>query len=161
MKVFVRTSNLAEEKPIVIAFYPDTSNVKDDAHGDGVTVLSLPMSALVTPDPRNKGVNLYTLSSDWRQTSGSLSVKGEAKRRIEQVFSISDQLNALHEIIDIVVKHGADASRWPGSVRDRKIELDEKWNYIGEVRERVRSHEPAMPHNPGSDKAWPRRLAKK
>lgn len=166
MKVFVRTSELGgEDPPTVIASYRDDSTVPDDAHGDGVTVLTLPMSALAPP-PRGgatgrPGGRLPTLAKDWREKAGTAPVKAEAKRRIEQEFSITDQLNALRELLANVLEHGADVGRWPDDARAHKAELDEKWRYVAEVRERARAHAPSTPIDPGSDKAWPRRLASK
>lgn len=159
MKVFVRKSDLAAgDKPVAIAFYPDNSDIADDAHGEGVTVLTLPMHALVQPNPASGG--LYHLADDWRERAGSLPVEAEAKRRIEETFGAQEQLNALREIVENIVKHGS-ISNWPEEARTRKAEFDEKWNYVDEVRERARAHAPSAPIDPGSDKLWPRRFPKK
>lgn len=158
MKVFIRSEHLADEAPIVVGCYPDESLVKDEAHGEGVTVLTLP-DDLVISDADKGG--LLTLIKDWRQRAGALPVKAEAKRRIVQAFTVSDQLNALHEIVDLITKHGSDVSAWPAGAQQRKAEFDERRNYIGEILERARGHAPSLPRDPRSDKIWPHRLAKK
>ena len=157
MKVFVRAADLPGEKPMVIASYADDVDIADDAHGQDVNVLTLPAHAIV----QDERLGSLTLAENWRERAGGLPVRVEAKRRIEEAFTISDQLNALHEVIDLVVKHGTDATQWPTEARQRKAELDERWEYIGEVRERVRAHAPSVPLDPHSDKVWPRRLTKK
>jgi hypothetical protein len=157
MKVFIRSSDLTGEKPRVIAFYPDGSDVPDNAHGDGITVLNLPMSVLVREayDP------VPVLAEDWRARAGSLVVEAEAKRRIDEALPLSEQIGALREMISFIVQYGVNVSEWPAAATARKAELDELWNYIDEIRERARAHMPAIPPNPVSDKVWPRRLAKK
>jgi hypothetical protein len=157
MRVFIRSEHLGEDEPIVVGAYPDESPVKEDAHGDGVTVLTLP-DGLVKSDVDKGG--LLTLIKDWRARAGTLPVKTEAKRRIGEVLTISDQLNALAELVDLITKHGADVSSWPEDAKQHKAQFDERRNYVGEVLERARAT-PVMPRDPGSDKVWPRRLAKK
>jgi hypothetical protein len=160
MKVFVRTDSLAGgEKPVVIAIYPDDSDVPINAYGEGTTLLNVPMHAIERPPP-DTGVG-FVLSHNWRDTVGDVPIKAEAKHRIEEAFPISDQLNNLHEMIDAVMKYGIDISKWPAEARRSKTESDKKWNYVSEVRERAKTHVAAMPYNPSSDKIWPRRLMQK
>lgn len=157
MKVFVRSSNLAGERPVVLAFYPDDSNVGNDAHGEGVTILTLPMEAI----EKGEHSGLPSLVKDWRARAKSIPIHAEAKRRIEEAFTIEDQVNALREMIEMIMEHGLDSERWPVAARERKIAIDEKWSYIDEVKERARAHSPNVLINPDSDKLWPRRLTKK
>jgi hypothetical protein len=156
MKVFVRRSDLNSAAPRIVASYPDNTDVMDDAYGEGITVLNLPPNVLLA----DGGLGMV-LAQDWRQHAGTLPVKTEAKRRIERVFTISDQLNALHEIIAIMMQHGSDPSQWPDQTKARSAALEELWNYIDEVRERARAHASAIPYDPSSDKVWPPRPAKK
>ena len=156
MKVFIRTSELSAKKPNVVAFYPDSTDIGDDAHGDGMTVLILPQ-AVVTADR----LGMIFLDESWRERAGSLPVDAEAKRRIDEAFTVSEQVEALRDLVQFLIEHGADVSNWPADAKERKALLDERWRYIDEVRERARAHGRAPPFDPSSDKAWPRRMTKK
>ena len=112
--------------------------------GRKIKAMSLGMSSLVT---------------GWRDKAGAIPVKAEAKRRIERDFSVADQLNILHELVDAILKHGADMSKWPADVRQRKMAHDEGRKYIADVRERART-QTIVPRDPASDKLWPQRLKK-
>jgi hypothetical protein len=160
MKVFIRTTDLNSETPNLIACYPDESSVSDDAHGEGMTVLIVPREVIESPKLEINGGMPY-LATNWRERSGAMPVKAEAKRRIDDAFSVSDQLTALHDMIDAITRYGADASKWPEDVRHRKVTFDERWKYVTEVTDKIREHAQAPPRDPSSDKIWPRRLAKK
>jgi hypothetical protein len=157
-KVFIRTNDLSNERPIIVASYPDDATVADDAHGQGMTVLTVPSQVLGGPSKESLG--MASLAAGWREQAGDMPVKAEAKRRIESGFSISDQLNMLHEIVDAITKHGADMTKWPADVRQRKMAHDEGRKYIAEVRDKVRAHRAAAPRDPASDKIWPQRMKK-
>jgi hypothetical protein len=157
MKVFVRTSELHGKKPVVLAFYRDDIEVNAKAHGEGTTMLTVPMSALVR-DPIDK---LFYLAEDWQQRAGPSMLDAEVKRRIEEIMPISEQISTLHETVNNIIKHGADHAKWPLEARGRKAEIDELWNYVAAVKERARAHAPNIPRDPGSDKIWPPRIAKK
>jgi len=156
MKVFIRSDEIASEKPIVIGMYPDDSNIADDAHGSGISVVSVP-DGLVE---RTRGEPLR-LAANWRERVGSSPVAAEAKRRIEDAFSLADQVQSLHDLIEAIVSHGPDMSKWPADVRQHKQALDEKWKYVGAVRAKANEHSKALPRDPSNDKAWPQRLVKK
>jgi hypothetical protein len=162
MKVFVRTDSLGTQKPTIIAVYPDDSNIPANAHGEGMTILHVPMQAIEKVPPVNspEGGRLPVLSDNWREAAGDMPVKAEAKRRIEEAFPASDQLNSLYEMVDTVVQYGIDITKWPADARQRKVEFDKKWKYVAEVREQLKTHSAAMPRDPSSDKIWPRRLAR-
>jgi hypothetical protein len=158
MKVFIRTSELTSDKPHVIAFYPDGSNIKNDAHGTGLTVLTVPDTVLAQGDAADP---IPKLIKDWRTRAGSVIVESEAKRRIDEALSSIDRFTTLREVIEFVVQHGSDVSKWPSEAKARKAEIDELWRYLGEIRERARAHASVIPHDPGSDKVWPRRPIKR
>lgn len=158
-KVFVRTNDLSNERPIIVASYPDDTTIADDAHGEGMTVLTVPSQVLGGPSKESLGMS--SLVAGWREHAGDMPVKAEARRRIEKAFSVSDQLNMLHDMVDAITKHGSDMSKWPADVRQRKMTHDEGIKYIAEVRTKTRAHRDAMPRDPASDKIWPQRLAKK
>jgi hypothetical protein len=167
MKVFIRTSDLGEKSPRLIAFYRDESAVPDDAHGEGMTVLTLPANAMIAErlyadaPPEAGEPIIMRLADDWRQRVGPTVLEAQATQRINEAFSPAEQISALRETVDLVIKHGPDASSWPTSAKQRKAEIDEKWKYIGEIKERLRALMPSMPADPTSDKAWPMRLAKR
>jgi hypothetical protein len=158
MKVFIRTSELSgSEPPTVIAFYDDNADIAPDAHGPGTTVLTLPGKVL-DRDPEYR--RPPRLARDWRDRAGSLPVEAEANRRVEDVLPAADQAATLHELVDLIIKHGTDVSKWPTDAKNRKAEIDEAWTYVRGVRSRARSLKSAPP-DLASDKAWPTRIAKK
>jgi hypothetical protein len=159
MKVFIRTNDLNSETPVVIACYDDEKSVSDDAHGAGMTVLTLPRELVESPKLEVNGGMPY-LAKNWRERAGAMPVKAEAQRRINEAFSISEQLIALHDMIDAVIKYGADSSKWPEDVRHRKVLMDERWKYVSDVNNKIREHANMPPRDPASDKIWPQRLKK-
>jgi hypothetical protein len=161
MKVFVRAGELAGEKPTVVACYSDESEVSDKLHGDGMTVLTVPSGVIVTEPLPGGGMSLPRLASNWRERVGSVPVAAEAQRRISDAFSVSDQLSSLHDMIDSVMKYGADETRWPQDARQRKAAFDEKWRYVVDVKNKLRELSASPPSDPSGDKIWPRRPMKK
>jgi hypothetical protein len=161
MKVFIRTSDIANEKPILIASYPDESDIKDNAHGEGMIVLTVPREVIQSPTHGAAGNGMPYLAKDWRERAGTVPVAAEAKRRIEDAFPISDQLRSLHEMIDAMTKYGAQEAAWPPEIRQRKAAFDERWKYVTDVTSKANEHAPAMPRDPSNDKLWPRRPMKK
>jgi hypothetical protein len=160
MKVFIRTNDLDGKTPTVVACYADETEIRDDVHGEGMTVLSVPREVIESPKLEiNNG--LPYLAANWRERVGSAPVKAEAKRRIDDAFSVSDQLNALHDMIDAIVRYGTDPAKWPEDARHRKVLFDERWKYVADVKAKVREHAAVLPRDPGSDKIWPHRLMKK
>lgn len=159
MRVFIRTDELTNDKPTLIAFYPDDSSVADDAHGEGMTVLTLPREVIQNSQGMKGG--MPHLAADWRKRAGSVPIEAEAMRRIEESFPLAEQVKSMHDVIDIITKHGADMSKWPADVRQRKAAYDEKLKYVADVMDKARANTATMPHDPGSDKIWPRRPTKK
>ena len=161
MKVFVRTGDLSGGKrPEVVAFYDDDTDISPDAHGPGMSVITVPGHLIAHErDERNPMVPMVPrLADNWRSRVGPHFTAAEAERRVNDVLAPSEQVSALHEVVEMVVQHGTDVSKWPSVAKARKAELDEKWNYLGEVRERARAHAPSAPIDPSSDKVWPARL---
>jgi hypothetical protein len=156
MKVFIRASELMAERPLVVAHYSDETLIRDDAHGEGLIVLTLPQDVITGPSKTSHGFS--SLAAGWRERAGSMPVDAEAKRRIEETFPIADQIESMRDVIDSVLKHGADTSKWPADVKQRKAGYDEKWKYVTEVMAKRREHTTVMPRDPSSDKIWPRRL---
>jgi hypothetical protein len=158
MKIFIRADDLAAKRPTIIAAYEDNVEIADNAHGDGMTVLYLPKDVMKIPKAGEvEGGGMMYLAPDWRERAGSMPVEGEAKRRIEEVFSISDRLNVLQDMIEAITTHGADSSRWPPEARKNKTSFDEQQRYITEVRSKAREHLAALPRDPSGEKLWPQR----
>jgi hypothetical protein len=157
-KVFIRSSDLTRERPIIAASYQDDYPIPDDAHGEGMTIMTLPHSVLGGPSKDSLG--LPSLLPGWRERAGDIPVKAEAKRRITEAFSISDQLNALFDMVDAILKYGTDQNKWPADIAQRKRAYDEARKYIAEVMEKARVHVGVMPRDPSKDNAWPPRLKK-
>jgi thioesterase domain-containing protein len=101
---------------------------------------------------------LPKLARGWRDRAGPVMLEAEAKRRITDVIPLDEQIASLHEVQDFIVKYGTDVAKWPVEARNRKAEIDQKLNYIHEVRARASAHSKAVPANPVSDKIWPTRL---
>ena len=158
-KVFIRTDDLGNDRPIVVASYKDDIVIADDAHGAGMTVMTVPDQVLGGPSPGSLG--MASLTRGWREHAGDMPVKAEAKRRIEKAFSVSDQLNALFDMVNAITQYGADMSKWPADVRQRKNDYDAGHRYVTEVRNKAQTHIATKPRDPASDKIWPQRPAKK
>ena len=173
MKVFIKTSEVGESTPRVVATYSDDSDVADDAHGAGITVLTLPASVLrYTKRPmllpgkqpftnRSFGAQMPTLAADWRERAGAMPVEAEAKHRIAAAFPPDEQTSALIDVINAIISYGTDVSKWPSAAQQLKAELDEKRRYIAEVKMRVQSHIQTLRHDPSNDKIWPPRPLKR
>jgi hypothetical protein len=159
-KVFIRSSDLTRERPIVVASYNDDVDIPDNAHGEGMSVLILPSYLLAGPSTESLGMS--SLAKGWRARAGEIPIKAEAQRRIEKGFPVLDQLTLVHEMIDAITKYGTDLSKWPADVRQRKMAYDEGCKYITDVKDKARTHSAGvMPRDPASDKIWPPRLTKK
>jgi hypothetical protein len=169
MKVFVRTSQMGRKNPQIIATYPAESSVAVDAHGPDATMLDIPDVPLImgsaAPPPRpdlppmSADAELFSrLPDGWRENLSGAILQAEAKRRIDAVMPLSDQVASLHEALDTVMKHGVDVSKWPPEAQARKTELDATWNYVRSVRERAQQlRSSSLPSNPSGDKLWPSR----
>jgi hypothetical protein len=155
MKVFLRSEDLASgEPPTVIASYDDNASVPADAHGAGMIVVTVPANLI---DYHNR---LPRLVPDWRERAGPALMAAEADRRIGEVLSPAEQQSTLYEMIQFILQHGTDISTWPADAQERKADIDNMWNYVREVRQRQQSMA-SVPANPGSDKVWPIRVAKR
>jgi len=157
MKVFIRTSSLNEKSPQVIATYDNSSTIKSDAHGPDMTVLELPDAIHLIGIGLAEGAP--RLPDDWRERFSEPILEAEARRRIEEALPISEQLSTLRETVELILHHGQDVSTWPKEAKDRKADIDDAWNYVRDLRARVRALK-SLPANPVSDKNWPTKIAK-
>ena len=97
------------------------------------------------------------LAQDWRERAGAMPMQAEARRRIDAVLSSDDQMLLLHDMQNLLIQHGTDVAKWPTEARARKADIDQKWTYVRDIKERVRAMKSA-PANPASDKNWPTRI---
>jgi hypothetical protein len=160
-RIFVRTAELGSDKPPeIIAIYEANIDVAADAHGSGATMFELPDRVIVTEGTNPEIHRKRYLAEDWKEQSAEPILRAEAKRRIEEIFKLEEQLTTLYEAIDLMVQHGTDLTKWPTPAKDRKAEIDQMWNYVREINARVRAHK-SVPIDPTSDKNWPTRIKKK
>jgi hypothetical protein len=162
MKVFIRSSSLNSARPEVMAYYDDTTEVPDGAHGEGMTIMNVPANAFARErQDINKGIAnpMPKLIDNWREFAKDTILTGEANRRINEVLPPEQEAAASHELLALVLQHGTDVSQWPADAKTRKAEIDDALNYVRAVRERARSYT-SVPADPASDKAWPPRIKK-
>jgi hypothetical protein len=112
MKVFVRPGG---KTPAVLGFYPDDSDVPNDAYGSGVEVLTLPQDA-IKYEEREDGKRFPTLVTNWRE-------------RVEKagLYSLAAKVAALHDLFEYLVKHGTDTAKWPARAKDRLAQIEKTW----------------------------------
>lgn len=159
MKIFVRKSDLAEGTPRVLAVYKSDQPVNENTHGEDCTMLEVPDGEEIPlyKEPRESA---RRLKEGWRERLTEPILHAEAKRRADAALSPLEQFTTLREVIELTLQHGTDVSRWPSGARDRKAEIDEAWDYVRQVKERVHTMK-SLPASPSSDKNWPARFAKK
>jgi len=153
VQVFIRSTEMSDQNPLVIACYPASRPVPVDTHGDGMSVLTLPIEAIKQPALGVEGIRLPMLADNWQ--SYPQSVTAEATRRVEEAFTTSEQIASLHQTIEDIQKYGTDLSKWPLEARQAKAKTDEKWKYVDEVNARAQAHAASRPFDPSSDKVWP------
>lgn len=162
MKIFIRTSSLAEKSPQIFAMYSADAHVAADAHGPEMTMLEVPeMRFERLPDASSAtGAETFPrLPEDWRERLSQPIMQAEAERRINEVLPPSEQLASLSELVMLLMQHGYDPSAWPEDAKARKAEIEHAWNYVRDVKARARSHRTA-PFDPTGDKNWPTRIVK-
>ena len=116
MKVFVRSTDLAnDERPLVMGFYDDASEITGDAHGPGMTMLTVAPGLLVNDKRKDGSLEpMARLSPDWRQRSANY-------------FPPSERLASLYAMLAGIIEHGADVSKWPASAKDNYDKIKQKW----------------------------------
>ena len=156
MKLFIRTSALADGAPVVLASYPSDSPITANAHGPDLTMLDIPNVQLV----RLPNETFPRLPEGWREQLSTVVSEFEADKRIKDVFPPSSQMSAMHELINLIFQYGTDVLLWPEIAKSRKADLDEAWNYVRDVRARAQAMK-SLPVNFTADEHWPARIAKK
>ena len=155
MKVFIKTSELSQHSPNVIASYPDNSDVAANAHGDGVIVVTVPQNLIQSVTDSNFQSRVK-LVEGWRERAGKTIMVAEAERRALEVFPRDQQVRAINELVFSVLRHGPDPEKWPNEAKQRYIKIDQLWKYLGALDEVVAGRVQA-PTNPLSDEHWPTR----
>jgi hypothetical protein len=156
MKIFIRTSSLGEKAPHILASYPADSPITADSHGPEMTMLEVPNLGF----SKAPNETFPRLPEDWRERLSESILEMEAKKRINDVLSPLEQMTTLHELINLIMRHGTDVSQWPDNAKTRKAEIDDAWNYVREIRTRAQAMR-SLPPNPTSDQHWPTRIAKR
>src|SRR5262245_55989281 len=155
IQVFIRSEELANTNPTVIASYPSTRPVDPTTHGQGMSVYVLDVEALKHPGP-DTIPGAMTLVDNWQQYISTTAVSAEATRRIQNTFSMQEQLESLHLTVVSIEQYGTDPTKWPVETRQRKAQYDEKWKYVDAVLKQAQAHRAVIPHDLSSDKSWPR-----
>lgn len=171
MKIFVRAAQMNEKNPQVVGVYPRETEIEPDAHGEDTIMLEVPDRVLIPAkvpivDPSTAQMKempeydpLPRLPDGWRTDFATPILEGEAARRIGAVMSPSDQMFTIYELLDLLLQHGVNVSKWPASAQTRKAEITDAWNYAREIKSRAASLK-MLPANPASDKNWPTKITK-
>jgi len=126
MQIIVRRSEIDRHDAVarVVAYYDDHVQFSLAAHGEGLTVVSLPIEAIET-----RG-GMPTLKADWRD-----KFKGA---RVGEPFSLQDQVASVAEMLTLLLEN-ADTTKWPERVRNRRAEFDKAWAHLKAARNASRS----------------------
>jgi hypothetical protein len=164
MKIFIRKSSVAESNPEIMASYPADAQVDADTHGPDMVMFEITAPIKLERRPDNSQFDriepFARLPDGWREKFSRPILEAEADRRIGDVLPVMEQLTSLRETIDLILQHGTDAAKWPPQAKTRKEDIDKAWNYVREVRERVRALK-SLPGDHAHDKNWPARIKRK
>ena len=116
MKVFVSSGEMAKNNPRILAFYPDDSDVGNDAHGTGVQVFTVSPDS-IGRDTSDPTMSVSILVGDWRQ-----------RTERAKMFSLRDRVNLTYELLRLIMKNGPDVTTWPSLDRDREIAIQRRWD---------------------------------
>jgi hypothetical protein len=156
MQVIVRRADLGEQQPIVLAFFPDGTDIRNtQSYGNGITTMTVPDSAVVPAPPESPGG--HVLAANWRSFP-NVVVNAEANRRVLISFPDYMQRNANQDQLASVTKYGADSANWPQDALDRKAQADAGWNFVNAVRESSDALIGGMPLDPTDDAHWPMQI---
>jgi hypothetical protein len=169
MQVFVARAELtgaADEIVIVRGSYDDNVVISTNAHGDGMIILSVLPTAILREgaagDPAAAGQvwpQPPRLVTDWRESSKTQIVGGEANRRIVDVFPDYSQRNSNSEMNSYITQYGTDSATWPAGAQSRKAEIDRCWTYVNAVRDNANAMTATtLPVDPTGDGNWPTRV---
>jgi hypothetical protein len=154
MQVVVRRADLGEQQPVVLAHYPDGTNIRSTApYGDGVTTMTVPDTAIEKIEHVGN-----RLAANWRSFA-NVVVNAEANRRVQISFPDYMQRNANQDLSNSITSYGADPSNnWPQDALDRKASADAGWNFINAVRQASDAMVGGMPLDPTDDAHWPTQI---
>lgn len=149
--------NRTGDDPIpVVAFYEASVDISSDAHGEGMTVITVPSDAIESGTP---GIG-PVLAPGWRDKYRAEVAGGEASRRILEVFPDHSQRNSSAEYSNYITLHGADTSRWPQAAQLRRAEIERAWTYVNAVRTaNAKLVTSTLPRDPTANGHWPARIA--
>lgn len=153
MNVFVRRSSLsqiANDDIPVMGFYEDHISIIPEMYRPEFTLLSLPASAVISTFSGHK------LAPGWREMHREQIAKGEAERRVAEVFPEREQVSAAMELAVLAAQH--QGGQWPREAQRRKDEIERAWSYVRAVRQAAKTMG-ATQGDPTADKGWPARAA--
>jgi hypothetical protein len=153
MNVFVRRSSLAQSNADtpVMGFYEDHVSITPEMRRPEFVLLSLPPNAVVS-----KGLGTHVLAPGWREAYREQVAKGEAERRIAEVFPEQEQISAAMELAMLAAQH--QAGQWPREAQKRREEIERAWAYVRAVRQAAKAPG-AVQGDPTADNRWPARAA--
>jgi hypothetical protein len=154
MQVVVRRADLGEQQPVVLAHFPDATDIRStQSYGDGVTVMTVPDTTLVKVEHIGN-----VLAANWRSFP-NIVVNAEANRRVQISFPDYMQRNANQDLVNSITSYGPDPSNnWPQDALDRKASADAGWNFINAVRQTSDAMAAGMPLDPTDDAHWPTQI---
>jgi hypothetical protein len=152
---FVRSTDLSLTNPPIIALHPESRRVDPTTYGTGMSIYWLTMDAVLHPAP-GSGMGLR-LVTNWQSFAvAAPALAAQAAVRIQESFSLSEQIESLYQSIVMMEAHGTDISKWPPEARNAKAEIDAKWQYVKDVMARAKaSMNGTGGAETGSDKFWP------
>lgn len=158
MKIFIRSGDVTADNIMVMASYSDNTDIADDAHGSGYSVMYVPDNAIERRQLPGQPEAMY-LKSNWRESADAI-MNGESTRRIAEIFPDDSQRAALAETNSNMMAYGLNIADWPADARTRKGMFDAGWNYITSVKQTAEALKSAVPANPSDDSHWPNKPAK-
>jgi hypothetical protein len=161
LKIFIKTDELNQKNPRVMASYQAerTPTINENTH-PGMTMFVIPEIPfkMTKEHPGDFPGSLPIMPDGWKETLGPHIMNGEAQKRIAEVLPPEDQMLSLYELLDMLLQHGTNVTKWPTSAQNRKAEIADAWDYAREVTARA-SNFKMMPATVDSDKNWPARPA--
>lgn len=108
MQVLVPRALMSGDKPVPVAgIYDDDKIIPAEMRRSDLAILNVASSAL---EMSERGPEL---KAGWRET----------EPRERAVSPLQAKVDRLTELLDLVLDHGADVSKWPAAARRRRDEI--------------------------------------
>jgi hypothetical protein len=115
MKIVIPASEIRSKNPHVIASYPDSSDISEEAHGKDTKLLVVP-DGVLTSETNEQGISIPRLVDNWRDRTDK-----------ERPFPLSERVAVLHEMLINVIKNGTDVSKWPAEAKNNYSKNEKLW----------------------------------